>query len=517
MTDAGPVRGVVKDDMNQFLGIPYAAPPVGTLRWKPPQPATGWSGVRNADAYGNTCAQNITREGFAAPSDHEDCLFLNVQTPRTPGTNRPVMVWIHGGGLFMGSSNDYDPKWLVTDGDVVFVSMNYRLNIFGFFSHAALNAEGTAAGNYGVMDQQSALRWVQRNIAAFGGDPKNVTIFGESGGGMSVWAQLASPGSAGLFHKAIIESGTGTPTDLTPTLRSQEPSGKGFADAAGCQGQTAACLRSLSTQAILAANAPATGAQGSVSVPGVGGVTGLPRFRTALMADGQVMPEPARTLFSTGRFNQVPMINGTNRDEQMWFQALTALRTKKPVRAVDYPAQLMAMFGPDIGPKVLSLYPLSGYESPDNALGAALGDRGFICDGNRRATRLIKRHVAEVYAYEFDVPDTPIAWPPVEFPYQSAHTAEIQYLFPQFRGASGEAKKLDAGQQRLSRQMVRYWTSFARTGKPAGGVDGSPEWAKYESGADNYLSLGVPSPVMRDRFGDTHHCDFWDQVDGAQR
>lgn len=205
----GPIRGLVADGMQRFLGIPYAAAPVGDLRWRPPNPPAAWDEPLDAFAFGSVCAQDADASfpGFGYVSDTEDCLYLNVFTPASgaAGHNLPVMFWIPGGGLFMGGSSDYDPSALVREG-VVFVSINYRVSIFGFFSHPVINAEGHAAGNYGIMDQQFALDWVRRNIAKFGRDPANVTIFGESAGGISVLSHLASSGSADLFHKAILQS-----------------------------------------------------------------------------------------------------------------------------------------------------------------------------------------------------------------------------------------------------------------------------------------------------------------------
>ena len=227
-TTNGPVRGLVLDGMHRFLGIPYAAPPLGELRWRPPAGAPGWRLPRDAYAYGPVCAQNnVCFPGFGFSSASEDCLYLNVHAPADAdeSTRLPVMVWIPGGGLFMGGSNDYDPSALVRAGPVVFVSLNYRLNVFGFFSHPAINAEDHEIGNYGLMDQQAALRWVRDNIAAFGGDPDNVTICGQSAGGMSVWCHLVSPGSGGLFHKAIVQSGTALPLVHRPTTREVEQTG----------------------------------------------------------------------------------------------------------------------------------------------------------------------------------------------------------------------------------------------------------------------------------------------------
>jgi len=253
-TDLGQVRGVSNGATQQFLGIPYAAPPVGDLRWRPPQEPERWNGVRDATSFGPHCPQVATPYG--TPSMTEDCLFLNVFTP--PKTNQgrphllPVMFWIHGGGLVVGESDGYDPSNLVAQG-VVVVTINYRIGELGFLAHSALTAESPkgASGNYGLLDQQAALRWVRRNIRAFGGDPDNVTIFGQSAGGLSVQSQLASPLAAGLFHKAIVESGAYSLQQ--PSLAAAEAIGAVFAASAGCAvPSTAACLRSLPVQVILA-------------------------------------------------------------------------------------------------------------------------------------------------------------------------------------------------------------------------------------------------------------------------
>ena len=203
-TAEGPVAGATKDGVTRFLGIPYARPPVGPLRWMPPQPAQKWTAVRDANKFGPPCAQVTTLGPFAGPpNSNEDCLYLNVFTPdgffeKKPGAKLPVLVWLHGGGYFDGASNDYDPAKLVTRGHLVVVTINYRLNLFGFMAHPALNAEGHPGGNYGIMDMQAALRWVQQNIAAFGGDPGNVTVGGQSAGAGASTAATGSGAGSGL-------------------------------------------------------------------------------------------------------------------------------------------------------------------------------------------------------------------------------------------------------------------------------------------------------------------------------
>src|SRR5947208_9316334 len=233
VTTGGAVRGRVVGGVAEFLGIPYAAPPVGPLRWRPPQPASRWTGVRDARSFGPHCAQPPSP--FGGGTGSEDCLYLNVFAGTPAGhvrDPRPVMLWIHGGALTTGESDDYDPSPLVRDG-VVVVSINYRLGLFGFLAHPALvSGPGGPSGNYGLMDQQAALRWVQRNIRGFGGDPGDVTVFGESAGGLSTLSQLASPGARGLFQQAIVESGTYQLTQQS--LAAAEAAGQAFAAKAGC-------------------------------------------------------------------------------------------------------------------------------------------------------------------------------------------------------------------------------------------------------------------------------------------
>src|SRR5215468_3655441 len=300
-TANGAVRGLANGAVKEFLGIPYAAPPVGALRWQPPQPAASWSGVRDATQFAPHCPQSASPFGQASTS--EDCLYLNVFTPshQQAGSHFPVMVWIHGGALVTGESNDYDPTALATDG-VTVVTINYRLGALGFLAHPALADSSGQSGDYGLMDQQAALRWVQSNIAAFGGDPQNVTVFGESAGGLSTLSQVASPQASGLFERAIVESGSYNLTQAS--LAAAEAAGAAFAAKAGCASQTAACLRSLPVSTILASENTA-------------GYT--PNLNS------EVLPQTLGTAFSTGAFNRVPIINGTNHDEWRLFVALSEL------------------------------------------------------------------------------------------------------------------------------------------------------------------------------------------------
>src|SRR5690242_7178565 len=309
-TEDGAVLGTTAGTVEEFLGIPYAAPPTGHLRWRPPQPPAEWHGVRDARQFGPSCPQPASP--FAPPGPmSEDCLYLNVSTPTLPGGDGdhrlprgegrhglPVLLWIHGGGLTTDAGRDYDPAKLAADG-VVAVTINYRLGALGFLAHPALASRpGGPAGNYGLMDQQAALRWVRDNIARFGGSPHNVTIAGESAGGLSVLAHMVSAGSRGLFQKAIIQSGSFA-LNQQP-LATAEAAGEAFAAQAGCPDQTAACLRHLPVSDLVNPN--------FIEIPGV--------------VDGKVLTEPIGTALAAGRFARVPVLNGTNHEEEALFVAI---------------------------------------------------------------------------------------------------------------------------------------------------------------------------------------------------
>src|SRR6516162_4481510 len=347
-TTDGAVRGLTNGAVDEFLGIPYAAPPIGALRWQPPQPAVSWSGIRDATQFAPHCPQSASPFGLASTS--EDCLFLNVFTPRhqQAGSHFPVMVWIHGGALVTGESNDYDPTGLVADG-VTVVTINYRLGALGFLAHPALADADGQSGDYGLMDQQAALRWVQRNIAGFGVERHNVTVFGEYADVLSTLSQMASPQAKGLFERAIVESGSYNLTQAS--LASAESAGVAFATKAGCASQTAACLRSLPVSTILASQ-------------NAGGYT--PNINS------EVLPETLGAAFAAGDFNRVPIINGTNRDEWRLFVALSELLSGVPLTAANYQSAISATLGVPaaVAAAIAAKYPLAAFPSPSVALGA---------------------------------------------------------------------------------------------------------------------------------------------------
>ena len=478
-TANGAVRGTSSGLVDEFLGIPYAAPPVGALRWQPPQPAASWPAVRDATQFAPHCPQPGSPFGQASTS--EDCLFLNVFTPGQGGARHPVMVWIHGGALVSGESNDYSPAKLVEDG-VTVVTINYRLGALGFLAHPALADAHGQSGDYGLMDQQAALRWVQRNIARFGGNPRNVTIFGESAGGLSTLSQVASPAARGLFARAIAESGSYNLTQAS--LASAETAGQAFAAKAGCPDQSAACLRSLPVSTILADENP-------------GGYT--PNVNS------EVLPRTLKTAFATGVFNRVPIVNGTNRDEWRLFVALSELEGN-PVTAANYQSMISSTLGvpPSVAAAIAAEYPLTAYPSPAVALGAVGTDAIFACPA-LTIDQAVSNFVP-TFAYEFNDENAPEKFlPPVSFPYGAAHASEIQYLMDLPTAAFGGT--LSAQQQQLATVMKRYWTSFAKQGFPTS--FGTPFWPRFNNVTQPVQSLVPPVPQTETNFAAHHKCAFW--------
>jgi para-nitrobenzyl esterase len=467
--------------MRAFRGIPYAAPPVADLRWRPPQPAAAWHGVRDATQFGAHCAQGASPFGLASQS--EDCLFLNVFQPRlaVPGVPvAPVMVWIHGGALVVGESDDYDPTPLVQRG-VIVVTINYRLGALGFLAHAALAGESAqgAAGNYGLMDQQAALQWVQRNIRNFGGNPHNVTIFGESAGGLSVHSQLVSPRAAGLFNKAIVESGAYQLTQ--PSLTTAENAGKTFATNTGCADQTAACLRSLPVATILAKQT------GGNSAPTV---------------DNFVLTNSVGASIKAGTFNKVPVMEGSNHDEWRLFVAQTEL-VAGPLSAAGYIAAIQRTLGVPaaVANNLAAQYPLTNFASPSLALSALGTDAIFACNARKAVSGLAAS--VPVFQYEFNDPNAPMDFlPPVSFPTGAYHASEIQYLFNV--RPSVPAPALNAAQQRLSQQMVRYWTSFAWFSNP--NSLGTPFFPRFDTTKLQNQELVTGQIVTSTNFATDHNC-----------
>jgi para-nitrobenzyl esterase len=499
-TDKGLVAGLQTETMNKFLGIPYAAPPVGALRWQPPQPPASWQGQLDATQFANHCPQ--VASFFGLPATTEDCLYLNVYAPPS-GEDLPVMVWIHGGSLTVGESDDYDPTMLVEQG-VVVVTLNYRLGVLGYLAHPALSNGGPhgASGNYGFMDQQAAISWVQRNIKNFGGSPNNVTIFGESAGGLSVHVQLASPLAKGLFQRAIIESGAyvlynyATLATDTATLATAEKWGKTLASSVKCAdktaAETAACLRNVSVATLLAYPSA-----GQIAAPNV---------------DGYVLTKTIGAALESGKFNHVPVMEGSNHNEWNLFVGAYFDLAGNPVTSSNYKSCIadsfeMSVTNPDI-PFIVKEYPLTSYSTPSVALGVSGTDGIFACN-SRTSIRLIAKFVP-TFAYEFNDPNAPQLFLPADSNltqgYGAYHGSELQYIF-NLPNAPYKSP-LNAAQQQLSSDMVSYWTQFARTGNPNSSQ--TPLWPQYARKADQFQLLGPPTPTTESGFAAGHKCSFWD-------
>jgi para-nitrobenzyl esterase len=478
----GLVRGADNGGVSTFLGLPYAAPPTGNLRWRPPQPAAGWSGVRDATTFGPSCPQ--APSPFAPPGQFsEDCLYLNVYTPaaRSSFGGRPVLVWIHGGGLEQDGARDYDGTKLAADG-VVVVTINYRLGALGFLAHPALASHG-AAGNYGLMDQQAALRWVQRNIARFGGDPGNVTIAGQSAGGLSVLAQMVSPGARGLFQRAIVQSGTFA-LNQRP-LAVAEAAGETFATAVGCADQSAACLRSAPVSDLVA--------NFGVEIPGV--------------VDGAVLTQPIGTALARGQFARVPVINGITHDEELLFvdglKLTVSQGTNIPLAApldgseTTYEADIAQALGvsPARAAAIAAVYPLSANPTrPDEVFGLAVSDASFACPALQVDRQTAARGVP-TYAHQFNddaAPGFGLG--------QATHGAELPYLFD----LPNSPVVLNAGQQALAASMRTDWASFAGTGNPS---SRALPWPSFNG--TRVLSLVPLQSQVTTDFAAAHHCSFW--------
>jgi para-nitrobenzyl esterase len=499
-TESGVVVGSTTDGINQFLGIPYAAPPVGSLRWTPPKRYGFFPGhILQATQFGSECTQ--------AGGGSENCLFLNVFTPQVESDDGwrdrdrhglPVMFWIHGGGLINGSSTPYNPELLVKKG-VIVVTINYRLGYLGFFAQSAIDAEGHLNGNYGLMDQQFALKWVRRNIANFGGDPDRVTIFGESAGGQSVYAQLASPLAAGMFRGAISESGSYaefqnyfsyivTLAQAETTGSPSVPSGAAIADSAGCTDQTASCLRAVPAATLVAAEP----------------------FPLYPFVDGTLLTQTISAAFASGEFNQVPVISGTNHDEYRLFVALDYDLVGNPIlTSGQYDTAVNALWGATLAPPVLAFYPLAAYPNGGEALGASGTDGVFSC-----AARVADQSLAKfvpTYTYEFNDENAPPAQSAfgglLTFPLGAYHSSELPYLFPGI-DVFGLPVTLSSQQTELSDAMVSYWTQFAKKGDP--NSSGEPLWSPYNASADEFQSLIPPAPVVESNFNSSHQCStFW--------
>jgi len=481
-TDKGKVEGTLTADqkVRTFKGVPFAAPPVGDLRWQPPQPAAKWKGVRSAKEFGSHCLQSGSYPDmiFHDPSASEDCLTLNVWTPaNAKHSSLPVMVWIYGGGFAMGgtSENRQDGQFLAHR-DVVIVSMNYRLGIFGFFVHPELTAESAhhASGNYGLMDQTAALEWVKRNIASFGGNPSNVTIFGESAGSASVSAQMASPLSQGLFAKAIGESG-GALYGREGGFKTREE--RELIDSRSAQSafgtSKLAELRKISAdeivKAVTAKTAPAP-----------------PRFGPSV--DGYFLPDSVTHIYAQGKQAHVPLIAGWNADEG---RGDVALAKVKPT-VESFTAKAQSEFG-DNAENFLAVYPAKTDEEAQQSIGDYGGDRFIAFSTWRWLEAQAETAKAPVYRYFFELGSPGDAHHAVAL--GAFHSDDIEYVFGTLDSRAGAVWR--AEDRKLSDEIGRYWTNFARSGDPNG--DGVSKWPTYNAeGGWQVMHLSANSTAKPD-------------------
>jgi para-nitrobenzyl esterase len=487
-TENGWVRGEATAEGRQFLGIPYAQAPTGDLRWRAARPAADWRGVKDATRYGNYCAQNTYwAPGFEKQHTTEDCLDVNVYTPAV-GRHRgklPVMVWIHGGGNIGGAGRDIVPDDFARRTGTVVVTLNYRLGAMGF-----LALPGTT-GNFALLDQEQALRWVQANIGRFGGDRTKVTLAGESAGGSAVCAQLASPGSRGLYRAAIIQSGT-FGNCAGGTRKEAEADGLAFAAKLGCtEPATAAdCLRAKPAEEILDAQ----------------NGTGPETWHYTI--GGRELPLQPADAFTTGRASRVPIMNGANSKEGLVFAYDSFDRWGTPLTADAYPKALTSAFGEQTGAKARDRYPLSAHERPGYAYAAAFGDRLFACPALRINPRLAQR--GRVYAYEFADRTSPLfaSLPQdVDFDFGATHAAELNYLFKPY----GRSPDFNAEQRDLSGQMTAYWGSFIHGSVPrAKGQQAMPEQGSQPGRVLQLRTASKGGNATTTTLRAEHNCDLWD-------
>jgi para-nitrobenzyl esterase len=489
-TDLGAVRGTTEGDTMAFKGIPYAKPPLGDLRWRPPQPAEPWTGTRDGSRFASMCPQII---GNKVAGD-EDCLYVNVWRPlKKPTHPLPVMIWLHGGGnqSYSGAGSPgfggviYNGEKLVPQG-VVFVSYNLRVGVMGFLAHPALDAERPekVSGNYGSLDQIAMLKWVHRNIAAFGGDPSHVFLFGTSAGGGNICALLTSPMTKGLIHGVSMQSSVPSGCEI-PTLADVERrTGNAVVTKLGCDtgGDVAACLRAKSMSEVVSA------------VPG-GPFSVFPRVYSPNM-DGHVFVDQPLALIKQRKYPAVPVIIGNTAGETMHF-----IDAAGPVTdASSFAAAVAKVFGQAQTDRIVAQYPLDAYPTPRAAFVKLTTDGEFTCQSRRVARAFASVQAEPVFRYRFSHTLENDAEQKALGP---VHTVEHPFLFNWQGSYRPTTTDLE-----IQRHMVGYWTRMAKAGNPNGADD--PVWPAVTPSNEAYLEIGA-NTAAADGPADAH-CDFWDSV-----
>ncbi|MGY1942928.1 carboxylesterase/lipase family protein [Nocardia asiatica] len=493
----GQISGRAVDGIIEYLGIPFAAPTGGDARFGPPRPAPSWSGVRPAREHGPQCPQNGYLPGLPTTGPtSEDCLTIDVYTPEgARGRPLPVMVFFHGGGYVTGSNSQYAaPTRMVADGDVIVAVPNYRLGPLGFLSLPELAAEsGGATGTVGIQDQQAALRWVRDNAHVFGGDPGNVTIFGESAGGGSVCTHFAAPGSDGLYAKAIIQSGSCAQSPLVPGTRDNAfARSQHYSESLGCADPATrlSCLRALPVAKLLDSPSVQFDGPTPVWVPSIDGVVVTRTLDTALAGDTR----------------KTPIIVGSNSAEGALFVAESDYARGHLPDAASYERYVRQSFG-GFADRVLAAYPIDRYPSPAAAQTAVITDGLFACPA-LFTSRAARDTGHPLWQYEFD--QAPFGAHNPVLP-GAFHSAELPYLFTSLMRVPIPWTGASAA---FAAQMQRWWTTFAHTGDPNG--PGSPHWPAWpESTGRNSdgpaLTMRATGSFVTDDFALRHHCAFWSE------
>jgi para-nitrobenzyl esterase len=484
-TASGWLRGVSAQGADRFLGIPYAAPPIKDLRFRPPQPVKKWSSVRDATRQAPACLQfqpTGVREDQAVS---EDCLYLDLYRPSNtrPGAKLPVLVWFHGGGWTQGTGVIYGGQTMASLTKSIVISINYRLGALGWLALPQLDREQplTQSGNYGTLDQLQTLKWVRTNVANFGGDAHNVTVFGQSAGGGAVCTMLGSPLATGLFQRAIIQS-LGCAQGQNAKAAAEQ-TGQQYAAAAGCTdaATAVACLRAAWAPNLIAAEQKVVVRASTYGTP--------------------VLPQLSLDAIKKGTWNKVPVMIGGVRWEGKLF-----VIDQADITAAQYEAQIRSQYGAKAD-AVLAKYPASAYSKPFYALAAVSTDSGIACAVNGTADALAAQ-TKSLYRYEFNDPTSPTLYgfQPPGIDMSNAHSAELAYLFDFTLGY----RPLTAQEKALSLQMMRYWVAFARNGNP--NVPNQPHWPSYTTKAPRTLVLSPTGDTVRTDIASEHKCAFWSQI-----
>lgn len=492
---AGIFEGISTENTEQYRGIPYAKAPIGELRWKAPQPKE-YMDHFSATTFGNKCAQPVSL--FTTDKEHivgnEDCLYLNVYVPQTDKKDLPVMVWIHGGGHITGFGDQFDTSALTANQNVITVTFNYRLGPLGYLSNAKFD---DASGNFGLLDQQLAMKWVKENIHSFGGDEDNITLFGESAGGMSTGAHILTPSSKPYFNKAIIQSGPFFNRVALSDRSTTDNHGELYAKRVGCDEfageEFTACMQDVP----VAKAVMTSGVEHSTSVTEWG-----PVYQTA------IIPQNPRQAFASGEFNQVPVINGSNLNEGNLFAHYMLLGGL--LSSFDALEKMLGMqYGQEKANQIVAAYDIAKYKTAGLMYADIMTDSMFACPSYFASTNLAR--FADVYTYEFTDTNAPIIHKPHPdlATFGAYHASDIVYVL-QTDFDLAKPGMLNENQSALSDEIQTYWANFAKNGTP--NRTNTYQWKKADDGKLNVLNLNPNGLSYVFDFAKHHHCDVWEPI-----